>query len=158
MGRLRTGFRSIWRALRRAEFDAAMDDEMRFHIDMEAERFMREEGLDVREARRRAYVPFGARPSGRTRSEVHRQHEIIIVVLANAKPPRSDTPKAKALIERERPIVAAVHTQQQPGRTRVSGVLLRFDHQLRADAFSMKLMQEIDPLHFEIAIAWVLNR
>lgn len=52
--------RSMWRALRRSEqLDAAMHDEMRFHIDMEAERLMREQGLDSHEARRRAHVAFG---------------------------------------------------------------------------------------------------
>jgi predicted permease len=36
-----------------------MHEEMRFHIEMEAERLVREQGLDPREARRRAYVAFG---------------------------------------------------------------------------------------------------
>lgn len=43
---------------RPAELDAAMADEMRFHIEMEAERLMRS-GLDPLEARRRAAVSFG---------------------------------------------------------------------------------------------------
>ena len=52
--------RSLWRALTRAgQLDAAMDDEMRFHVDMEADRLAREEGLDPREAKRRALVAFG---------------------------------------------------------------------------------------------------
>ena len=52
--------RSAWRALRHAgEFDAAMRDEMRFHIDMEAERLMRQKGIDAPEARRQAHVAFG---------------------------------------------------------------------------------------------------
>lgn len=51
---------SVWRALRRPDrLDAAMHDEMRFHIDMEAERLMRERGLDSEEARRQAHVAFG---------------------------------------------------------------------------------------------------
>ena len=44
---------------RRRRFDADMDDEMRFHIEMEADRLARSHGLDPREARRRAYVAFG---------------------------------------------------------------------------------------------------
>ena len=36
-----------------------MQDEMRFHIEMEAERLVREEGLDPQEARRQAHVRFG---------------------------------------------------------------------------------------------------
>ena len=43
----------------RAREDAEMDEELRFHLDMEAERLVREEGLDPREARRRAHVAFG---------------------------------------------------------------------------------------------------
>jgi predicted permease len=52
--------RSCWRALRhRDQLDADMHDEMRFHIDMEANRLMREHRLDAVEARRRALVAFG---------------------------------------------------------------------------------------------------
>lgn len=52
--------RSVWRALWRSDqLDAAMHDEMRFHIDMEAERLMREQGLDSQEARRQAHIAFG---------------------------------------------------------------------------------------------------
>jgi hypothetical protein len=36
-----------------------MDHEMRFHIDMEAERLEREHGLEAGEARRQAFVAFG---------------------------------------------------------------------------------------------------
>jgi predicted permease len=36
-----------------------MDEEMRFHVDMQAERLMRERGLDAAEARRQAHVAFG---------------------------------------------------------------------------------------------------
>ena len=51
--------RSFWRGLRRpAELDADMNDEMRFHIDMEAKRFM-QRGLDAAEARRQAALAFG---------------------------------------------------------------------------------------------------
>ena len=60
MRRVKARVRSIWRALRRSnQLDRAMHDEMRFHIDMEAERLMRDQGLDVHEARRRAYIAFG---------------------------------------------------------------------------------------------------
>jgi putative ABC transport system permease protein len=52
--------RSAWRVLRRPDqLDAAMDEEMRFHIDMEAERLVRERRLDPAEARRQACVAFG---------------------------------------------------------------------------------------------------
>jgi len=44
---------------RSAELDAEMDDEMRFHVEMQAERLMRERGLDATEARRQAFVQFG---------------------------------------------------------------------------------------------------
>lgn len=55
-----TRVRSTWRALIRAErLDRAMDEEMRFHIAMEAERLEREKHLDPNEARRRAHVAFG---------------------------------------------------------------------------------------------------
>jgi len=36
-----------------------MDAEMRFHIEMEAERLVREQGCDPRDAPRRAAVAFG---------------------------------------------------------------------------------------------------
>ncbi|HET6764839.1 MAG TPA: permease prefix domain 1-containing protein, partial [Longimicrobiaceae bacterium] len=39
--------------------EARMDEEMRFHVEMEAERLAREEGLNAGEARRRALVAFG---------------------------------------------------------------------------------------------------
>ena len=58
--RLKARARSVWHSLWRAgELDAAMHEEMRFHIDMEADRLMREQGLDLQEARRRSYVAFG---------------------------------------------------------------------------------------------------
>jgi putative ABC transport system permease protein len=43
----------------RAREDAETRDEMRFHLEMETERIMRERGLDRREARRLAGVAFG---------------------------------------------------------------------------------------------------
>ena len=48
-----------WRTMMRRDRDAAMEEEMRFHIDMEAERLVRERGLSPREARRQAHVAFG---------------------------------------------------------------------------------------------------
>lgn len=52
--------RSMWRDLRRrSSHDTDMQDEMRFHIEMEAERLTRRHGLDPDEARRRAHVAFG---------------------------------------------------------------------------------------------------
>ena len=52
--------RTLWRSLWRSdELDAAMSEEMRFHIDMEAERLMRERQIDSQEARRQAHVAFG---------------------------------------------------------------------------------------------------
>jgi len=52
--------RSFWHGLRKpAQVDADMADEMRFHIEMEAQRLMTREGLDAREARRRAVLAFG---------------------------------------------------------------------------------------------------
>jgi putative ABC transport system permease protein len=60
MKRLSAGLRAAWAALwRGGRLDAAMHEEMRFHIDMEAERLEREHGLPPGEARRRAAVAFG---------------------------------------------------------------------------------------------------
>ena len=58
--RLGETIRNWWRNLTRAsQIDAEMDEEMRFHVEMQAERLMRERGLDPREARRQAAVAFG---------------------------------------------------------------------------------------------------
>jgi putative ABC transport system permease protein len=52
--------RSFWRGLRSPDqVWGEMDEEMRFHVDMEAERLQRERGLDAVEARRQAAVAFG---------------------------------------------------------------------------------------------------
>jgi putative ABC transport system permease protein len=52
--------RSYWRGLRKPEqLGAEMDDEMRFHLEMEAARRVRERGLDPEEARRQAIIAFG---------------------------------------------------------------------------------------------------
>ncbi|MGH7483191.1 MAG: ABC transporter permease, partial [Longimicrobiales bacterium] len=53
---LRTRLRLLF--ARRAAEDR-MEEEFRFHVEMEAERLVREAGLDPREARRRALVAFG---------------------------------------------------------------------------------------------------
>lgn len=45
--------------LARRSAEARMDEEIGLHIDLEAERLVREAGLDPREARRRALVAFG---------------------------------------------------------------------------------------------------
>jgi putative ABC transport system permease protein len=45
--------------LRPGAAETRMEEEIRFHVDMEAERLEREEGLDAIEARRRALVAFG---------------------------------------------------------------------------------------------------
>ncbi len=51
--------RAWWRGIRRpAQLDADMQDEMRFHLDMEAER-LRQRGLSPTEASRQAAVAFG---------------------------------------------------------------------------------------------------
>lgn len=52
--------RALWRGLRRPlQLDREMDDEMRFHIEMEAQRLQTQRGLDPVEARRQAAVAFG---------------------------------------------------------------------------------------------------
>lgn len=52
--------RSFWRGLRKSErLSAEMEEEMCFHIEMEAERLVRERGLEPEEARRRAAGAFG---------------------------------------------------------------------------------------------------
>lgn len=53
-------FRRAWHSLvRRRRLDAEMDEEMRFHVELQAERLIRERGLDPVEARRQALVAFG---------------------------------------------------------------------------------------------------
>ena len=52
--------RSFWRGFRKPDqLWAEMGEEMRFHVDMEAERLERERGLDPAEARRQAAAAFG---------------------------------------------------------------------------------------------------
>lgn len=54
------GARSLGRLLWRSkQVDSDMQEEMRFHVQMEAERLTRVEGLHPEEARRQAYVRFG---------------------------------------------------------------------------------------------------
>ena len=58
--RLATRIGTYWRVLTRWDRVASeIHDEMRFHVEMETERLMREQGLPAPEARRRALVSFG---------------------------------------------------------------------------------------------------
>src|SRR5919106_1126524 len=51
---------TYWQILtRRDRVISDMDDEMRFHVEMQTERLMKEHGLPLEEARRRALVSFG---------------------------------------------------------------------------------------------------
>ena len=55
-----TGVRTrVGQILRRVAEEERMDEEIRFHLEMETERLAREEGLDPQEARRRAVLAFG---------------------------------------------------------------------------------------------------
>src|SRR5687768_13740210 len=52
--------RALWRGISRpSQLDAEMDEEMKFHVEMQADRLIRERNLDPVEARRQAYVAFG---------------------------------------------------------------------------------------------------
>ena len=51
--------RARLRLLSRSATESRMEDEIRFHIEMETRRLMREQQLDPGEARRRALVAFG---------------------------------------------------------------------------------------------------
>jgi putative ABC transport system permease protein len=51
---------TTWQILtRRDRITSDMDEEMRFHVELETERLMKQHGLPVEEARRRALVSFG---------------------------------------------------------------------------------------------------
>jgi predicted permease len=55
-----TRLRSTWRFTRRSpRLETDVQDEMRFHVEMEAERLRREHELSPQEARRQAYLRFG---------------------------------------------------------------------------------------------------
>ncbi len=54
-----TLLRSARVLLGRGGIDRELDEELRFHVAMAAERLQREQGLDAAEARRRAAVAFG---------------------------------------------------------------------------------------------------
>jgi predicted permease len=59
-GRWQRQIRSLWRALARGrQLEADMRDEMRFHIEEESARLMRDEHLSPEEARRQAHIRFG---------------------------------------------------------------------------------------------------
>ncbi|MFW6078336.1 MAG: ADOP family duplicated permease [Gemmatimonadota bacterium] len=55
----RRWLRRLRARLSRERLETEMDEEMRFHVQMEAEELERTEGLDPKEARRRALVAFG---------------------------------------------------------------------------------------------------
>jgi putative ABC transport system permease protein len=58
--RLLARLRALWRGMvRPSQLDAEMDEEMAFHVEMQADRLIRERNLDPVEARRQAYVAFG---------------------------------------------------------------------------------------------------
>jgi putative ABC transport system permease protein len=60
MRSLVAALRSLWSGLRRpSTLDAEMNEEMRFHIDMEAQRLMQQHHLESGEAHRRAAIAFG---------------------------------------------------------------------------------------------------
>ena len=59
MGRLQGWRVRLRRGVRREAAEAEMEEELRFHLEMEAERLAREEGLSSEEARRRAVIAFG---------------------------------------------------------------------------------------------------
>jgi putative ABC transport system permease protein len=56
LARMRPAWRVLWRS---QQLEHDMRDEISFHIEMEAERLARQEGLDPEAARRLAYVRFG---------------------------------------------------------------------------------------------------
>ena len=56
LNRLRRRVRALWR---NEEIDREMDEEMRFHIEMEAAELVRTGGLSPQEARRQAMLAFG---------------------------------------------------------------------------------------------------
>jgi putative ABC transport system permease protein len=59
MNSLFANLRAFWRGARRpAHLDTDMDDEMRFHVEMETQR-LQQRGLDAAEARRQAAIAFG---------------------------------------------------------------------------------------------------
>jgi len=52
--------RVLWRGVARpSQLDAEMDEEMKFHIELQTDRLIRDRQLDPVEARRQAYVAFG---------------------------------------------------------------------------------------------------
>jgi len=59
MWRLRGLVKQLRAVFRRAVVERELEEEMRFHLEMEAKRLEREEGLDAVEARRRAMLTFG---------------------------------------------------------------------------------------------------
>ena len=77
--RLLARLRALWRGVvRPSQLDAEMDEEMRFHVEMQADRLIRERNLDPVEARRQAYVACRRRAStgSRFRSRMSRSASI----------------------------------------------------------------------------------
>jgi putative ABC transport system permease protein len=66
--RLRGVWKPVRGLLRRAETERELDEELRFHMEMEAARLVRQEGIGEPEARRRARAAFG--PVERSREGV----------------------------------------------------------------------------------------
>jgi putative ABC transport system permease protein len=78
--------RWLWRVLRRSnQVDAEMRDEMRFHIDMEADRLAREHQLPRAEAVRRAHVAFGGLEKFRQAGRETRGIQFIDAVALDAR-------------------------------------------------------------------------
>ncbi len=78
--------RWLWRVLRQSnQVDAEMRDEMRFHIDMEADRLAREQQLPRAEALRRARVAFGGLEQFRQAGRETRGIQFIDAVALDAR-------------------------------------------------------------------------
>ena len=78
--------RWLWRVLRRSnQVDAEMRDEMRFHIDMEADRLAREHELPRAEAIRRAHLAFGGLEKFRQAGRETRGIQMIDAVALDAR-------------------------------------------------------------------------
>lgn len=72
LGELWTDLRYRWRALiHRADVERELDDELRFHVDREAEKYVRA-GLPKEEALRRARLVFGGIEATKEQSRDHR--------------------------------------------------------------------------------------
>lgn len=61
----------------RSREEAGMDEEMRFHLDMEAERLAEEQGLEPEEARRQARISFGGMETHREEAREGRKLPVV---------------------------------------------------------------------------------